>query len=61
MRIVRIMYGIPRIIVRSKKRNMYETIDCKPPRFHNLPQIVYKTVYNIPDVPYKEQYEQRDC
>uniref|UniRef100_A0A6C0CZK3 Uncharacterized protein n=1 Tax=viral metagenome TaxID=1070528 RepID=A0A6C0CZK3_9ZZZZ len=39
----------------------YETIDFnfKPNKFYNVKRIE-PTVYNIPKVPYNEQYESRD-
>ena len=41
--------------------NQYETIDFVPQIFKNKPLIVKPTEYKIPNVPYDEQYENRDC
>ena len=39
----------------------YETVDFVPQVFNYLPIIIRPTDYKIPNVPYKEQYESRDC
>ena len=41
--------------------NQYETIDFVPQIFKTKPLIVKPTEYKIPNVPYDEQYENRDC
>lgn len=41
--------------------NQYETVDFIPQIFKNEPLIVKPTEYKIPNVPYDEQYENRDC
>ena len=48
--------------IRSNVKSIqYETIDFnfKPDKFYTLKRIT-PTVYKIPKVPYKEQYESRD-
>ena len=54
--------NIPKVnIQKNIKCIRYETIDFIPQVFKNTPLIVKPTEYKIPNVPYEEQYENRDC
>ena len=53
---------IPKVnIQKNIKCIRYETVDFVPQVFNYLPIIIKPTDYKIPNVPYKEQYESRDC
>ena len=54
--------NIPKVnIQKNIKCIRYETVDFVPQVFNYLPIIIKPTDYKIPNVPYKEQYESRDC
>ena len=54
--------NIPKVnIQKNIKCIRYETVDFIPQIFNYLPVIIKPTEYKIPNVPYKEQYENRDC
>ena len=54
--------NIPKVnIQKNIKCIQYETVDFVPQVFNYLPIIIKPTDYKIPNVPYKEQYENRDC
>ena len=54
--------NIPKVnIQKNIKCIRYETVDFIPQIFNYSPLIVKPTEYKIPNVPYKEQYESRDC
>ena len=54
--------NIPKVnIQKNIKCIRYETVDFIPQVFNYLPIIIKPTDYKIPNVPYKEQYESRDC
>ena len=59
------IYNLPKVYNLPKQRNIkcirYETIDFIPQVFKNTHLIVKPTEYKIPNVPYEEQYESRDC
>ena len=59
------VYNIPKVYNLPKQRNIkcirYETIDFVPQIFNYSPLIIKPTEYKIPNVPYEEQYENRDC
>ena len=54
--------NIPKVnIQKNIKCIRYETVDFIPQIFNYPPLIVKPTEYKIPNVPYEEQYESRDC
>ena len=54
--------NIPKVnIQKNIKCIRYETVDFIPQIFNYLPVIIKPTEYKIPNVPYEEQYESRDC
>ena len=54
--------NIPKVnIQKNIKCIRYETVDFVPQVFNYSPIIIKPTDYKIPNVPYKEQYESRDC
>ena len=56
------MYNLPKVnIQKNIKCIRYETVDFIPQIFNYLPVIIKPTEYKIPNVPYEEQYESRDC
>ena len=61
MRMYKLLNDATQILIRCNKKIRYETIDFyfNPKHLYTL-KTIKPTVYKIPKVPYKEQYEQRD-
>ena len=61
MRMFKFLNDIPNIWLRSNKKISYETIDFNfNPKHIYMLKVVEPTKLKIPNVPYKEQYENRD-
>ena len=61
----KLLRDLPKGYNLPKQKNIkcirYETIDFIPQMFNHPPLIIKPTEYKIPNVPYDEQYENRDC
>ena len=54
-------FNDPTILLRSQKKILYETVDFNfnPKHVYTL-KVIKPTIFKIPNIPYKEQYESRD-
>ena len=61
MRMFKKLFNPPSILLRTRKKILYETIDFNfdPKHVYTLKKI-YPTKFHIPKVPYEKQYESRD-